>query len=107
MLTLEYGNLKIVADTPEEVAEVVGLLARPLQNGEIAHTLGVSERTVRRWQAEGRLPPRRSGPGSGGYGGITLAALARVLYADSPHVELQDLREPHARALRQNGSAGA
>lgn len=71
-MRIELGSVKLVLDSGEDVDEVLRRLLRHFTNKEIAALLGVSERTVRRWKEQGRLPSRGSGQ-------ITLLELLRFL----------------------------
>ena len=55
---IEMGGLKIHLTADEDAVSLVQALMRHLSNQEVADVLGVSERTVRRWKREGRLPDR-------------------------------------------------
>lgn len=49
-------------DSNEEAVSLLTSLLRHLSNKEVATMVGVSERTVRRWKLEGRLPSRTNEP---------------------------------------------
>lgn len=71
-MRIELGAVRLVLDNGEDMDEVLRGLLRHLTNKEIAALLGVSERTVRRWKVQGRLPARGSDQ-------ITLLELLRFL----------------------------
>lgn len=54
--TIELGPLRLRAASGEDLEQVLSGLMRFLTNQEVADRLGVSERTVRRWRADGTLP---------------------------------------------------
>jgi len=62
MRTLEFGSIRVTLDTEEETVSLLTALMRHLGNKEVAAMIGVSERTVRRWKQEGRLPCRANEP---------------------------------------------
>ena len=53
---IELGSVRIHLDANEDALELLRSLMRHVSNQEIADMLGISERTVRRWKHEGRLP---------------------------------------------------
>ena len=55
---IELGNLRIHLKEEEDTVSLLQSLMRHVSNQEIADMLGISERTVRRWKREGRLPSR-------------------------------------------------
>ncbi|MEE8554942.1 MAG: helix-turn-helix domain-containing protein [bacterium] len=57
---IELGNLRIHLKEDEDTVSLLQSLMRHVSNQEIADMLGISERTVRRWKREGRLPSRGS-----------------------------------------------
>lgn len=76
---LELGGIRLVVESEAEMVEVLTAMLRHLTNKEVAGILGVSERTVRRWKEEGRLPDR-------GNEQVTLAELvAHLLPLGSAH----------------------
>lgn len=57
---IELGNLRIHLKEDEDTVSLLQSLMRHVSNQEVADMLGISERTVRRWKREGRLPSRGS-----------------------------------------------
>lgn len=55
---IEVGKLRIHLQEDEDAVSLLQSLMRHVSNQEIADILGVSERTVRRWKDQGRLPRR-------------------------------------------------
>lgn len=55
---IELGGLRIHLRADDDPVTVLQSLVRHLSNQEVADILGVSERTVRRWKRQGRLPDR-------------------------------------------------
>jgi excisionase family DNA binding protein len=60
-MRLELGALAVQMERPEDAAEFLRGLMRCLNNREVAEVLGVTDKTVRRWKREGRLPEGRGG----------------------------------------------
>ena len=56
MMTL--GPIQMEFGQEEEALTILRGLLRHVNNKEVAHLLGISERTVRRWKLSGRLPNR-------------------------------------------------
>src|SRR2546430_11781963 len=57
------SSLRVISPTASR-SRRTDLPARLLSAREVAHYVGVTERTVRRWQAEGRLVPIRLSTGT-------------------------------------------
>lgn len=53
---IEIGGLRIHLTTNDDPVSLMQSLMRHVSNQEVADMLGISERTVRRWKKEGRLP---------------------------------------------------
>ena len=60
-MRLELGALTLVVERQEDAAAFLRGLLRHLNNLELAELLGVTDKTVRRWKREGRLPRREGG----------------------------------------------
>lgn len=75
--SIELGNLRIRLAEEDDAVSMLQSLMRYISNQEIADMLGISERTVRRWKREGRLP-------TGGKTRLKLADLIPYL-TGSPH----------------------
>jgi phage terminase Nu1 subunit (DNA packaging protein) len=56
---IEVGAVRIHLHEDEDAVALLRSLMRHVSNQEIADIVAVSERTVRRWKKEGRLPRRR------------------------------------------------
>lgn len=57
-MRLQLGTLTVQVERQEEATEFLRGLFRHLNNKEVAELLGVTDKTVRRWQQTGRLPRR-------------------------------------------------
>jgi len=57
--SIEVGNLRIRLQEDDDAVSLLQSLMRHVSNQEIATMLAVSERTVRRWMRDGRLPRRQ------------------------------------------------
>ena len=57
-MRIQVGRVELVLEGEQELQEALRTLFRHLSNKELADTLGVSERTVRRWKDEGWLARR-------------------------------------------------
>jgi hypothetical protein len=55
---IELGGVRIHLGVDEDAVSLLRSLMRHVSNQEIADMLGISERTVRRWKRQGRLPRR-------------------------------------------------
>lgn len=60
-MRLELGLVKLEVERQEDAAAFLRGLLRYLNNLELAAVLGVTDKTVRRWKREGRLPTREGG----------------------------------------------
>jgi FixJ family two-component response regulator len=58
MSVMNLGPIQMEFGQEEEALSVLRGLLRHVNNKEVAHLLGISERTVRRWKLSGRLPNR-------------------------------------------------
>ncbi len=58
MSVMNLGPIQMEFGQEEEALMVLRGLLRHVNNKEVAHLLGISERTVRRWKLAGRLPNR-------------------------------------------------
>jgi hypothetical protein len=93
-MRLEVGALTLEVEHPAEAAPLLELLFRYFNNKELGELLGVTDKTVRRWKREGRLPAGEGGP-------VTLLQLLQYL-------DLQPrLPTPPAGATGRPGPAGA
>ena len=60
-MRMELGSFKIVLDPEDDREAVFRWIFRNLSNKELGEILGVTEKTVRRWKVNGRLPCRENG----------------------------------------------
>ena len=58
---MTIGSVTVEVDQPDAADAFLRGLLRHLNNQEVAHLLGVTDKTVRRWQRAGRLPNRPGG----------------------------------------------
>lgn len=56
MSVMNLGPIQMEFGQEEEALTVLRGLLRHVNNKEVAHLLGISERTVRRWKLSGQLP---------------------------------------------------
>lgn len=76
-MRLELGTLTVQVEHQEEATAFLRGLFRHLTNKEVAELLGVTDKTVRRWQQTGRLPSRSGGQ-------LTLLDLLGHLFSAAP-----------------------
>ena len=55
-MRLELGAFTVEVERQEDAANFVCGLLRRLNNRDVGHLMGVTDKTVRRWRREGRLP---------------------------------------------------
>ena len=55
-MRLELGAFTVEVERQEDAAAFVCGLLRRLNNRDVGHLMGVTDKTVRRWRREGRLP---------------------------------------------------
>jgi hypothetical protein len=60
-MRMELGAVSVEVDGQAELDAFLRRILRALTNKEVGAFLGVTERTVRRWKLEGRLPGPRKG----------------------------------------------
>lgn len=53
---LELGGVRIYLDRPDETQAVLLLLLKVTNQKNLAHLLGITPRTYRRWRQAGKLP---------------------------------------------------
>lgn len=104
-MRLELGTLTVEVERQEDATDFLRGLFRHLNNKEVAHLLGVTDKTVRRWQRAGRLP--------GGNGG-QLTLLDLLQHTSSPEqapreasVEARPLQSVGGRHTVHRNAAGS
>ena len=98
---IEFGAVRVYLGDADEALAMLQALVRHITNKEAAALLGVSERTVRRWKREGRLPSRHGDQ-------IMLVELLEHLAAqqDTPNTAPSDANEDETDGPPDGGRQG-